>query len=376
MKNDILPAKHIMITRSVKMAAVAKLFSVLLLFSASSLATDVGEFTVLHAPKYVHFLQTDDAIDSSEVSAVVALYLGLPLNSDIKWNGLAEGSPFKRPKAAVVFSVDSLPIGKLELSHSFQYKMLETGGEFDSESTINYIQSLDWKKVPVFVDFSAEASTVELKSHRADLFSSLPTTLGRIYEDALTGRKWFKTAHLGSLNVTNDADLQFVAEIYMIKEIVNVLKDHPKVLKNHSPDFFHFKVNGLETLVEAHGRESEQVKDAIHLLNAAIEQVTKDFREMYHDNCVIQVAGFQLPSQVTKTRKGRSLLAEVEVNSNKTLNLAPEFTDMYPVMFNIILWTMIAIALALFAISWGIWNMDPGRDSLIYRMTSQRKKND
>jgi len=375
MKDDILPAKQ-MITRTVKMAAVAELFSVLLIFSASSLATDVGEFTILHAPKYVHFLQTDDAIDTSEIPAIVAAYLGLPLNSDIIWNGLAEGSPFQRPKAAVVISVDSLPSGKLELPHSFQYKMLEAGGEFDSESTINYIQSLDWKKVPVFVDFSAEASTVELKSHRSDLFSTLPTTLGRIYEDALTGKKWFKTAHLGSLNVTNDADLQFVAEVYMIKEIVNVLKGHPKVLKNHSPDFFHFKVNGLEALADAHGRQSVQVKDAIHLLNAAIEQVTKDFREMYHDNCVIQVASFQQPTQVTKARKGRSLLAEVEVNSNKTLNLAPEFTDMYPVIFNIILWTMIAMALAIFAISWGIWNMDPGRDSLIYRMTSQRKKND
>lgn len=65
--------------------------------------------------------------------------------------------------------------------------------------------------------------TVELKSHRSDLFSSLPTTLGRIYEDAITGKKWFKTADLGSLNVTNDADLQFVAEVYMIKEIVNVV---------------------------------------------------------------------------------------------------------------------------------------------------------
>jgi renin receptor len=364
-----------MITRSVKMAAVVELFGVLLMLSASSLAMEVGEFTILHAPKSVHFLRTENAIDSSEIPAVVALYLGLPLNSDIKWDGLAEGSPFQRPKAAVVISIDSLPNGKLELPYSYQYKMLETGGEFDSESTINYIQSLDWKKVPVFVDFSAEASTVELKSHRADLFSSLPTTLGRIYEDAITHKKWFKTAHLGSLNVTNDADLQFVAEVYMISEIVDVLKRHPKVLQNHSPDFYHFRVNGLEALVDAYGRQSEQVKDAVHLLNAAIEEVANDFREMYHDNCVIQVAGFQQPAVVTKTRKGRSLL-DAEVNTNKTLNLAPEFTDMYPVIFNIILWTMIAMGLAIFAISWGIWHMDPGRDSLIYRMTSQRKKND
>src|SRR5688572_30139660 len=47
------------------------------------------------------------------------------LLKDIKWDGLAEGSPFQRPKAAIVISIDSLPSGKLELPHSFQYKMLE-----------------------------------------------------------------------------------------------------------------------------------------------------------------------------------------------------------------------------------------------------------
>lgn len=61
---------------------------------------------------------------------------------------------------------------------------------------------------------------------------------------------------------------------------------------------------------------------------------------------------------------------------NLNLNLAPRFDDMYPAIFNIVLWTMIGMALAVFAISWGIWNMDPGRDSLIYRMTTQRMKKD
>jgi len=43
-------------------------------------------------------------------------------------------------------------------------------------------------------------------------------------------------------------------------------------------------------------------------------------------------------------------------------------------VFNIMLWGGIAYALVIFAISYGIWVMDPGSDSIIYRMTNTRKK--
>lgn len=56
---------------------------------------------------------------------VYSCFLLLFFLKDIKWNGLAEGSPFQRPKAAVILSIDSLPIGKLDVPHSYQYKMLE-----------------------------------------------------------------------------------------------------------------------------------------------------------------------------------------------------------------------------------------------------------
>ena len=48
----------------------------------------------------------------------------------------------------------------------------------------------------------------------------------------------------------------------------------------------------------------------------------------------------------------------------------------YAVMFNIILWGSIILILSLYYISYGMWMMDPGKDSIIYRMTSQRMKKD
>lgn len=58
------------------------------------------------------------------------------------------------------------------------------------------------------------------------------------------------------------------------------------------------------------------------------------------------------------------------------LNVDTAYTGQYPVMFNIILWMMVVLALTVFAVSYGMWYMDPGRDSIIYRMTSQRLKTD
>jgi len=59
------------------------------------------------------------------------------------------------------------------------------------------------------------------------------------------------------------------------------------------------------------------------------------------------------------------------------LNMAEEFSDDYPVVFNILLWFGIAMFITLLAVSVFIASMDPGRDSLIYRVTSaQRFKKD
>ncbi|KAF5395554.1 hypothetical protein PHET_07184 [Paragonimus heterotremus] len=58
------------------------------------------------------------------------------------------------------------------------------------------------------------------------------------------------------------------------------------------------------------------------------------------------------------------------------LNLAPDFRDDYPELFNIILWTSIVLILIVWGVSWGIWNMDPGRDGIIYRGTAVRPKRD
>ena len=48
-------------------------------------------------------------------------------------------------------------------------------------------------------------------------------TLDGLRDDLAFGAlpRWFSSADLGSLNITRDTDLQFVSELYMLKEIIN-----------------------------------------------------------------------------------------------------------------------------------------------------------
>ncbi|CAH8665055.1 unnamed protein product [Heterobilharzia americana] len=60
----------------------------------------------------------------------------------------------------------------------------------------------------------------------------------------------------------------------------------------------------------------------------------------------------------------------------KQLNLAPDIREDYAELFQITLWTSIVLILVVWGVSWGIWNMDPGRDGIIYRGTLARPKQD
>jgi len=48
----------------------------------------------------------------------------------------------------------------------------------------------------------------------------------------------------------------------------------------------------------------------------------------------------------------------------------------YPAAFAIVAGVSIVLALAVLFIAVGLWNMDPGKDSIIYRMTTTRMKKD
>jgi len=49
-------------------------------------------------------------------------------------------------------------------------------------------------------------------------------------------------------------------------------------------------------------------------------------------------------------------------------------TENFSTIFGIITFVTIVLLVAVFAISWAMWTMDPGKDSIVYQMTSPRVK--
>lgn len=73
----------------------------------------------------------------------------------------------------------------------------------------------------------------------------------------------------------------------------------------------------------------------------------------------------------------RSLLAAADTSGDETTyNLAHNYDAMFPAIFNIWFWLLVVLAIATYAICVAMWNMDPGRDSIIYRLTQQKIKSE
>lgn len=352
---------------------------------AAALAGSPGQFIITHTPSHVTFLQEASAIQSSEIPHVIESTFGFTLNKDLKWNGLGKQSLFARPKANVIVSVDSVP-RSLNIKHHSKYAVQNDDPVVNTEVVTNKLQSAS---DPLLVDFSVDSTLFDIKSEHPTLFHKLPSTFPKVRQIFEAGASGFSQVNMGTLNITDDADLLFLGELHVIRELINALKDNPRLTQDSAPDFFHLKIAGLEGLVRKYGKTSSQVRDATNLLEIILDELTAEFRRLYSDNLIIQVvtsAASDSPSQSDKSlhnRKTRSLMAAgdepavpVVQDIAKDIGLAKMYSRDYPVMFNIILWFSIAMGLTIFFIAYGMWMMDPGKDSIIYRMTSQRMKKD
>ncbi|CAF2056489.1 unnamed protein product [Rotaria magnacalcarata] len=61
---------------------------------------------------------------------------------------------------------------------------------------------------------------------------------------------------------------------------------------------------------------------------------------------------------------------------NKNITIATMYSDEYPVMFNLFFWTSLVLALIVISIAYVFLTLDPGADTIIYRMTTPRLKAD
>uniref|UniRef100_A0A4X2JRP6 Renin receptor n=1 Tax=Vombatus ursinus TaxID=29139 RepID=A0A4X2JRP6_VOMUR len=302
-----------------------------------------NEFSVLRSPESVVFRDGKWPIPGDRIPDVAALSMGFSVEEDLSWPGLAVGNLFHRPRATVLV-------------------------------TVKGVDSLGLLKNGV-VSYPLE-NRVYMVGKANAVFEDLSVTLRQLRNRLFQDNSILSSLPLNSLSRNNDVDLLFFSELQILHDIAALLSRHKHLAKDHSPDLYSLELAGLDEIGKRYGEDSQQFKDASQILTDFLQKFADEMYDLYGGNAVVEVVtvkSFDSPL----VRKTRSILqAKQNNNPGNPYNLAYTYNVNYAVVFNIILWIMLGLALAVIIISYGLWNMDPGYDSIIYRMTNQKIRMD
>ncbi|TNN04391.1 hypothetical protein fugu_001420 [Takifugu bimaculatus] len=330
--------------------------------------------TILQAPDFVSFQKGDWPISGEHIPDLVALTMGFSVKEDLSWPGLQAGPLFSRPRANVLLVVRG--VNNLNLPKSVASYPLENPVPFTLDSVAETVHSLFSEDTPVVLQLAPSEERLYMLGKANAVFEDLPVTLQQIRARLSQDGSVLTSLPLNSLSRNAEADLLFLSEVQVLHDITALLQKHKHLAKDHSPDIYSLELSGLEELSRLYGPDSPQYRDATAILATVLQKFGEEVYGLYGKSAVVEVVTVKT-FEAPLTRKSRSILESRQIsNPGSPYNLAYKYNFEYAVVFNIVLWLMIALALALVVIAYNLWNMDPGYDSIIYRMTNQKIRMD
>ncbi|KAJ8724462.1 hypothetical protein PYW08_015936 [Mythimna loreyi] len=327
-----------------------------------------GELSILHSPDSLKFSGSSTTRESL-LKEIFSAALGLSVEENSEWKGMYVNDPFNTPEAVVEVYIDGV-------------------------SSLGVNSGLKSKSYPLLVD-EYEPDTYEAVKHRIkQRFTSGGNKLVNIklsnrYElessevfGEVTYPKTLKQS-LKHLKPSVDEDSNFLDELKTLKAITDKVSEGQAITADNIIDLFNFRFLSLHPLSDYYGSSSLETKEAKKLLAEALQELSKAFVKAYDGSVLFTV----VTTDVAHTRRAiRSVGADgKQTGPGEELNIkeykANNETDdsygaEYPAIFNIILWFVLVMVFSLIAIVYALMDMDPGRDSIIYRMTSTRMKKD
>ncbi|KAK0049527.1 renin receptor [Biomphalaria pfeifferi] len=320
-----------------------------------------------HAPSYIVFQQqTDDTpISSSDLHKVLSGPLGLAKSNPI----IQSKSLLKKPKANVLLTVVTHKDQQLPLDSQTSFKVDWDVPFVDVEHMMNNLQAKFLDKDPLMLDLVSKDQFFDVKTS-SDLFQSLPSSMRSAHDRLLDPDSFLakigKPLQSSPLNVSYSSDGVLLGELQVLSDAVATLNKNSASLKTKTPDLLSFTLTGLKSVGEEHGADSIQSKEAVELFQTHLNKLTEDLKSLYKNNVLVEV--LVVPNVDTaKVRKTRSLMAAKTFDPNK-LNLEIDWYKDYPASFNIVIWLIIILAITVFFVAYGIWNMNPNLESILYRV--------
>ncbi|XP_035441334.1 ATPase H(+)-transporting accessory protein 2 [Spodoptera frugiperda] len=348
-----------------KMAVTMALFWVSLVLSIIG-SNASGEFNILHSPDSLKFTGSGKTSESL-LKEIFSAALGLSVEENSEWKGMYVVDPFNTPEAVVEIYID----GVSSLGHA----------------------GLKTKTYPLIVD-EYEPDTFQGVKHRIKqrftnggnkIVNIRLTDVDELKKNVFGDAKKSKPAKLSLMHLKYNVeeDYHFLNELASLQAITTKIEDGG-IVPDNMIDFFNLRFRTLHPLSDFHGPNSVHTKEAKKLLGEAIEQLNKAFIKAYDGSVLVTL----VTTDVAHTRRairsapaagpdGKPAEYEWQTKEFKAENDTDDsYSSEYPAIFNIILWFAVVIIFSLIAIVYALMDMDPGRDSIIYRMTSTRMKKD
>jgi len=316
-------------------------------FYVAALAS--SKLSILQSPKSLSF-KGNDPLESESLADVLAASLGYSVTHPSDWSGLYINDPFSPATAVVAVVIDGISeFDHIVTPKTNTYELIGSGAgaEESLDSLVFRVQ-----------EHNAEAIDLDL-TQGFDVLDQYASQLGDIKPQV--------DKIVSSLKPSNVEDKLFLQQI----SIINSLSEKMPSLEI-LPRFIVIRLS-ITPLIAAHTLASPAVTDALKKLSDSVENLNEAVGKAYANTAIVAVVT-TVEDLLTRSKRATDGTRSDPIPAN--LNLAQSYSDDYPVIFNIILWFSVVLTFSLLAISYTIGYMDPGRDSIIYRMTSTRMKKD
>uniref|UniRef100_A0A182PMX4 Uncharacterized protein n=1 Tax=Anopheles epiroticus TaxID=199890 RepID=A0A182PMX4_9DIPT len=309
-------------------------------------SANCDQLSVLYSPKAVEF-SGNSRLDADSLPEVFGAALGYSVSLASEWDGMVIKDPFNTANGAVVVVAEGLDSVSVEGAKSYQLD-----GNTGSVALSELIQkSADHKGVSFEVDLKESSNNFN-------------TPLGTIQPDD----EEVKPQHLKPKS--NKADSDFLRQLAFLNGLSDLL-----VTSTDRIPTVHIVRVSFEALLAAHEPNSPALEEAKKLFVNALAGLETASEKAFDGAVIVGLVTASEGQLVVRSKRQAGEQPRQEDDQNP-MNLATKYNSNYPVIFNIILWFSVVLVFSLIAISIVIGTMDPGRDSIIYRMTSTRMKKD
>ncbi|OAD55815.1 Renin receptor [Eufriesea mexicana] len=256
------------------------MFKLFLCFvTALAVVNASGDFVVLHSPNSVLF-NGNEEVEQSLLKEVLAAALGFTVKLRGVWSGISITDPFRLPEAVVAVAIEG--VDSLNISKGKRFPL-----------NVNEVEETTWQALRERLEERDNDNTLVRISLGDGLDALGQSALGELKPTPID------ETSLQALSLRKEEDKKFLEEVQLLHAIA---KKAPSAIKPDSKsDIYWLVISGLRPIFDAYGSNSTTSREALSLLNNALNVIHDAFIQAY-DGQVLIVAFTNNASKVHHIR--------------------------------------------------------------------------